>query len=46
MANMILSMITFRRRYRLIKYLSVFTITFGIIVCTIASSKNIVSLLN
>jgi len=42
-ANMALSIIVFRRNYNLSKYLSVLTITLGIILCTLASSKNITS---
>lgn len=43
---MMLSIIVFGRKYKLSKYLSVFTITLGIILCTLASSKNIVSSLS
>lgn len=42
-ANMALGFIILKRRYKLSKYLSVFMISMGIVLCTYASGKNIQS---
>ncbi|KAG1701197.1 UDP-xylose and UDP-N-acetylglucosamine transporter [Nymphon striatum] len=41
LANMVLGIVMLKKRYKLSKYISVFMITIGIIVCTIASAKDI-----
>lgn len=43
-ANMIMGIIILKKRYDLSKYLSVLMITMGIIVCTIVSGANVVSI--
>ncbi|XP_003699556.1 ER GDP-fucose transporter [Megachile rotundata] len=43
-ANMIMGIIILNKKYAFSKYLSVFMITFGIVICTIVSSKEIKSL--
>lgn len=42
-ANMILGIIILKKKYSFAKYLSVLTITIGIIICTIVSGMNVVS---
>ncbi|KAK6036507.1 hypothetical protein COOONC_25988 [Cooperia oncophora] len=39
MANLVLSVILLKKKYTLRKYLSVFAITIGIVICTLATSN-------
>ncbi len=43
LANMILGIIILKKRYPLMKYISVLAISVGISLCTIASGKDLVS---
>lgn len=46
LANMILGVFILKRRYTLWKYLSALMITIGVFICTLASAKQLVNLLN